>query len=588
MSTLLLDELFAMGSARFLPELLASTADKKLTSFAARWHGDPRPWARAELHRYIDDGCDRPGHKGLVKRLFKAVEQGEDDATIARFVVAFDRLIRHRTKKKRRYDWQTNETWAEHVRVRVNQEPSRYRRPAVSQWGARYKPTEGPTFSIYTRLYLQRRALRYVRRLGFRDPARFVRVAADVLALYRDEHLPDGLALLDAWSLMHFLHHGASELDRSQRWLRLVPDATLATLPIAPMHAAAWSDPSARTVLFSLAVRAQALVVRRFALDWLRRAHSLEGLAITELRPLLMSADPDVQAFAATLLASAKGLESLKVSEWLELLALENPVAMPHLVAQVERCVTPERLKLDECVALAASRAAPVAELGLKWARGKKIDDASSVQTVLQLRDAKVEQTRAAAVEWVLGFVRDEKLGTSVHLRELVDARHSDVRSRALEVLLAEPRFRRDLLTLWAALAESPYDDVRVFLVKHLDEVARGLDEADVRHVWASSLLAIHRGSRTKRVVLRSIAERLERRPEEALELAPLLAIALRSARETERRGALAAIARAAFAAPSTRDALAAAIPELTLFSATSPSTPSTPATPSTPSGGAR
>jgi hypothetical protein len=203
------------------------------------------------------------------------------------------------------------------------------------------------------------------------------------------------------------------------------------------------------------------------------------------------------------------------------------------------------------------------------------------VETVLQLRDAKVEQTRAAAVEWVLGFVRDEKFGTSVHLRELVDARHADVRTRALEVLLAEPRFRRDLLTLWAALAESPYDDVRAFLVKHLDEVARGLDEADVRHVWASALLAIHRGSRTKRGVLRSIAERLQRRPDEAHDLAPLLAIALRSARESERRGALAAIARAAFSTPSTRDALTAAIPELVLFA------PST-STSSSPTGGAR
>lgn len=575
MSTLLLDELYAMGSVRFLPELFASSADKKLTSFAQRWLDDPRPWARAELHRYVEDGCDRPGHKGLVKRLFKAAEQREDDATMTRFVVAFDRLIRHRTKQKRRYDWQTNETWLEHVRVRANREPSRYRRPPVSDpWGHRYKPTEGPTFSIYTRLYLQRRALRYVRRIGFRDPARFVRLATDVLALYRDEHLPDGLALLNSWSLMHLLHHGAAELDRSGRGLRLAEGATLASLPIAPLHAAAWSDPNARASLLSLAVRAQALVVRRFALDWLRRAHTLDGLAIAELRPLLQSADPDVQAFAASLLQSAKGLESLKVAEWLELLALENPVAMPHLVAQVERCVSPERLKLDECVALAASRAASVAELGLKWARGKKVDDASSVETVLQLRDAKVEQTRAAALEWVLGFVRDEKLGTSVHLRELVDARHADVRTRALEVLLAEPRFRRDLLTLWAALAESPYDDVRAFLVKHLDEVARGLDEADVRHVWASALLAIHRGSRTKRVVLRSIAERLQRRPDEADELAPLLAIALRSAREPERRGALVAIARAAFSTPATRDALTAAIPELVLFApATSPAT---------------
>ncbi|MCB9613721.1 MAG: hypothetical protein H6722_14860 [Sandaracinus sp.] len=563
MSTLLLDELFSMGSARFLPELLASQADKKLTSFAAKWRSDLRPWAREELVRYVDDGCDRPGHKGLVKRLFKAAEKERDHTLMAHFVVAFDRLVKHRTKQRRRFDWRANETWIEFQRVRAQKQPARYRRPA-SEWGP-YKPTDGPTFSIYTRLYLQRRALRYLRQLGHRDPAAFVALATETLLLYRDEHLPDGHALMDARSLMLLLHHGAEALDRRGRELRLVGATKLEELPVAPLHRAAWSLPGSRAALLKIAAEANALVVRRFALTWLRQAHVLDGLTLAELRPLLASTDSDVQAFAASLLAKAKGLESLKVSEWLELLAIDNPVAMPHLVAQVERCVTPGRLSLDDCVALAASRAAPVAELGLRWARGKKVD-ASSVETVLQLRDAKVEQTRAEAVEWVLGFVRDEKLGQSIHLRELVDARHADVRARALEVLLDEPRFRRDLLTLWAALAESPYDDVRAFLVRHLDDVARGLPDADVRHVWATTLLAIHRGSRAKRNVLRSIAERLARRPEEASDLAPLLAIGLRGAREAERRGALVAIAKAAFASPDTREALTAAIPELKLF----------------------
>jgi hypothetical protein len=87
-----------------------------------------------------------------------------------------------------------------------------------------------------------------------------------------------------------------------------------------------------------------------------------------------------------------------------------------------------------------------------------------------------------------------------------------------------------------------------------------------LRHLWVTTLLAVHRGSRDKRAVIEQIADRIIERPAEAEALLPLLGVALRSVREPERRAALAALARAAFERPALRMAISAKLPELKLF----------------------
>ena len=79
-SLLLLDELFTAGDERVTDEILGATAEKKLASLAAPWMSDARPAMRRALLAYIDDGCDRPGHRPLVKALFKAFEKRADPA----------------------------------------------------------------------------------------------------------------------------------------------------------------------------------------------------------------------------------------------------------------------------------------------------------------------------------------------------------------------------------------------------------------------------------------------------------------------------------------------------------------------------
>ena len=62
--------------------MLSSRSDKKLLTLAERWFWDPRPFARRMLLAYIDDGCDRPNHRPLVKRLFKAAEEDRRDVEV--------------------------------------------------------------------------------------------------------------------------------------------------------------------------------------------------------------------------------------------------------------------------------------------------------------------------------------------------------------------------------------------------------------------------------------------------------------------------------------------------------------------------
>ncbi len=155
----------------------------------------------------------------------------------------------------------------------------------------------------------------------------------------------------------------------------------------------------------------------------------------------------------------------------------------------------------------------------------------------------------------------------SEHLRELLDSPHGEVRAKAFDFMKSSPRFK-DALDLWAALSESPYDDMRTRLVADLKRWEKALPADSLRHVWITALLSIHRGGRAKQRVVRRVAERIVEQPHDADQLLPLLGIALRSVRAPERREGLAALARAAFRAPELRARITQRLPELKLFEA--------------------
>lgn len=568
-SWLALEEHFASGDDRFLGEVLASSAAGKLGALAEKWGKDARPWARRMLLAYIDDGCDRPHHKPLVKRLYKLVEAAGDDEAMAHFLVAFDRLGRRilRTLKESQYQgstWVTVERWS------LEQDPSLPGRLAVPGGG---KPRESLLFSRATRRYLARRASRYFRQLGHRDVARYRRALCVALPLYRDRALGSAARLLDAWGLLHALYGHSPVLNRAPRGLRLAEGKSLGELAPAPQFAQAWTDAEAFSSLLALVAAAQSRTVRGWSAAILRRHHAaaLAELGLAELRPLIGSPHEEAMRLGIELLPRLGGLELLPVGDWLELLAIEHLDALAEIARLAEQVIAPARLTLAQCLALAGAKAAAVAMLGLGWARGKPVGSAGELRAVLALASSGVAGVRAAAARWALELLATHPAATLEHLRDLCDAPHRDVRELALAAIAASVAGDAALAraaadpTLWFALTESPYDDVRAFVLAH---AARWRDEAppdSLRRLWTTAILAVHRGSAAKARVPRQIAERLAAHPEEAPALLPVLGLALRSVRPAERALALGALARALRADAALGELAQRLLPELTL-----------------------
>jgi hypothetical protein len=183
-SSLLLDEMFRAGDPRLLDEVLASTEAKKLGALAQPWFQDTRPAMREALLHYVEDGCERIGHRLLVKRLFKLAEEKGDDQLMARFMVAFDRLAR-------RYAVLRRDTWNAGPKHLLVSDPAVPERDEDTHAGL-------SRFSRATRRYLARRAFRYFRKIGKADAARAGRAMMVALPLYRDAHLDTPMKLLDA------------------------------------------------------------------------------------------------------------------------------------------------------------------------------------------------------------------------------------------------------------------------------------------------------------------------------------------------------------------------------------------------------
>src|SRR6266536_3007679 len=73
----------------------------------------------------------------------------------------------------------------------------------TSGWAPSWPSSIASPAAAHTLFYLQRRAWRYFRRMGFQRPAEYPAAVAKGLARYRDMDLPDGLAVLDSWGLIH-------------------------------------------------------------------------------------------------------------------------------------------------------------------------------------------------------------------------------------------------------------------------------------------------------------------------------------------------------------------------------------------------
>jgi len=544
-SLLLLDEYFASGDARFRSELLSVNAPKKLGPFAEKWLKDPRPWARQVLRDLLlDRSFERPWLRPLLKRLFKLAEAAGDDRVMAWFMVAGDCSIRRSESK--RYNWQLRdtETFLRHT------------------WPSRHDDPE--SFSVHTRHYLRRRTWRYFRRLGFRDPKRYLAAVMEALLLYRDADVDSGVHLLDNWGLTHVLFHNSPILAAKTGGWVLKEGAAMRELKPTPAFATQWDAES----IFTLLVKAQARPVRRTARAMLKaRPGLLEKVPFERVFEILDHSDEELQAFGLELLSSAAGLESAPLEAWTKLLESKNLEVLDAVCALMSKLVSPQLFSTEQLLAFATAPLGPVAKLGLGWLKTRELAPADLL---------RLTQTRArAAAADAVALARERLSGRPDFIPDwllaFLDATSREVRDAAWTWFSEEKRARHRL-DLWAKLVESPYDDIRLSIVAHLERFAEIdtalrvlLSRAPLETVWANVLLNIHRGNRAKRLAAGQIAAAIERDPARAPQLLPLLAVAARSIRAPEFRAGLAAVVRTATRRPDVADQITRHFPELKL-----------------------
>jgi hypothetical protein len=566
-STLLLDELFQGGDgSRFLDEVLACHGHQKLTTLAEPWIADARAEMRRALLEYIDDGCDRGFHRGLVKHLFKAAEKRQDDELMAHFMVAFDRLTRRYPVA--RNTWERG-TWGKETVL--CSDPLVPARILVKGLNLRQKKQgETPRFTRATRRYLARRAFRYFRAIGRTDRPRYGRAMRLALPLYEDHHLDTPVRILDSWALIHVLYAWSPVLRRIPTGINVAKGRSLAELTPAPYFKDAWLG--GLLELLDMLARARSRTVRVWTIAWLETHYATElgAIDVNVIRPLLLSMDEDVARFGSELFRRAQGLATLAVADWLELLRTENLDVAPVVVLAFEKNVAPKRLSLAQIVELTGARVAAVAELGLRWAKEAVRASASAgapiraedLTTLARIASATAPHVRTDGARWLLELLDAAPAKRPEHLRDLFDSRFADVRVLAKEYL--ESRKVVDV-PLWFALLESPFDDVRALVVKHAESWQAQAGIGEIEQLAFSVILAVHRGAGAKQSMLRRIADRAAAKPDEADRLLPVLSIALRSVRPPERVGALAALARAAVGHESLRAAVSRHIPELSI-----------------------
>jgi len=384
------------------------------------------------------------------------------------------------------------------------------------------------------------------------------------MRLYSNDHLTTPEMLLDSWGLLHLLYWSSPEITRAPSGARLTAGKRLQDIAPCPMHAAAWEGREAFEDLFRLVRDARSRTVQRWARLVIERDFSTElrGVPVDRLLILLRSGSEEAEALSLAALRGSSELDKVGVSTWLELLALRNLDTVQQVCALVEKHVHPGRLALAQCVELATASVATVAALGLKWTQEKATDRRSDLDLLLRLSEARTPTVRAAAAKFVGARLEASKHVLPTDTRFLADARFRDVRQEGLR--LAHAVFPSSV-ALWGQLSESPHDDVRIDVIRTLESLRDSLDDSSHRRLWATSLLAIHRGGRAKRLVAKQIAERVAEAPNLADELLPLLRVALRSVRPPERRAGLAALAQAARANASLREAMTRLIPELSI-----------------------
>lgn len=573
-SKIYLDELFAAAEDRFFEYLRTIKSPAMLASIVDRLKRDERPWAREQIIAYFSEPFDCRGHELVVKRLFKQTEEDGDDRVMAVCAVAFDRLVRRIRKKQHTYDPATrgfrNEIRLVSPRNRIASMPVQEGRVKLP-FGLSsdyYRQKKGDRlFSYRTRYYLRRRVWRYLRRLGYSHPDRYVPAIAWMLARYTDDDFANGENIIDNWSLMHACYFRHPALQFTATHVELKEGQTLGELVAAPYHLDLWRQTEAFDVLIGLLSEAQSGLIRLWTLEMLRAHHDglLASLTPARLIPLLSHADERVQAFAAEAFSNLTNLSSIGIDDWLSLLNTTSPGALTLICDTMKRHVSRDRLTSEQLVDLACARPVPVAQMGLEMVQARHAERPMAPRDISRLANVTCAAIASESAAWALSLLGRMDMYDIEHVSQFFDSLQTGSRAAAM-AWLDESSLGWNEPALWARLIETPFDDVRLGVVQRLERRQRmpgGRESDRLAPVWAAVILGVHRGGRRKPDALRQIVRAIADEPAQAERLLPIVAIAVRSIRPAEQRAALSAVATMLADAPECSALVGRMIPEL-------------------------
>lgn len=603
------EELFGKGDPAFVTEIRRITDADRLGNFALTWFTDQRPAARRLLLQYLSLPFNSFRHEALLKRLFKLADKAGDDEVMAHFLVGFDRSVRRRKGQRRHYrseqftdrraaearrqEWlaeglQVNQSeWSGKIYLNAWWSEDTLRvAPGSAIWRPPEKQRQGPhpidehlrqrlekqwLFTLATRRYLRRRAWRYFRQLGKKSPERYVPAMQKALVLYRDTDVADGLALIDNWGLVQVLFRHSPVLVAKRNGWKLAPDSKLGDLKPAPAFAALWK--AAPETLFDLLKQAQCRPVRQWTVRLMQQdlPAVLAKVAPDRFFDLLASDDPEVVTLAADILREID-LAAVGIDRLLALLDAPAPQTVEILCDLLADKLKADKVTLNQAVKLAASRPIPAARLGFTWLKTKSPTTETECRAILGLVSAQAAPLRPELVRWARGVLAASPHFQTDWIMEYLDSRHMDVRPEGWQWLQEEPQ-ARESPEIWRKLLESPYDDVRLKLIAELEKRvsqrdAKAIDQDKLdpellRFLWASVLLNIQRGNRSKPLAIGQLVRRVAKNPAEASAVLPILAVALRSLRGPEWRAGLSGIVQLVERHPELTPLVQQAFPEL-------------------------
>jgi hypothetical protein len=409
--------------------------------------------------------------------------------------------------------------------------------------------------------------------MGFKKPAEYPAAVARALALYRDDDLADGDAILDSWGLMHACFGESDAVAFNATHARLTRPANLAEM-VAPYFPELWQRPESARVLLDLVPTAQSRVVRAWGMQLVRRDHSdrLRDISAADLLRLLDHEDEEVQRFGAELLDGASAAGRFDVSTWLRLLQTRSLAALSVIVEAMKKHVRAADLGIAQRVDLARAKPVPVARLGLEFLREASFQSDADRRELVRLATAQAEGVGRELAAFALSVLGTPGVYAPDTVVRFFDSLNPAIRQGAWDWLVEGSAGWADP-TLWSRLVETPYDDVRLRFVAALEARQRAparspawkIGPAALAGLWSSVLLGIHRGGRAKLAALRQITEALTSQPEHAETLLPVVAVAVRSVRFPESKAGLAAVVRAIALRPDIEPFVKKYLPELSV-----------------------